>query len=123
GVTAILEMENSVDAQKAFSALAYSRFRSQPLFLEWAPYDVFKSRKLGSENENNDQKQRIIEIQTGETNNEFSAEDKKKLRRSKKHRLVEESIKIPDSQEKGMKILAKNVQKYCYRNILTNDEK
>ncbi|VDK89274.1 unnamed protein product, partial [Onchocerca ochengi] len=34
GVTAILEMENSVDAQKAFSALAYSRFRSQPLFLE-----------------------------------------------------------------------------------------
>ncbi|VDO39245.1 unnamed protein product [Onchocerca flexuosa] len=99
GVTAILEMENSVDAQKAFSALAYSRFRSQPLFLEWAPYDVFKSRKLENKDENNDQKQRIIEIQTDEKNNEFSAEDKKKLRRSKKHRLVEESIKIAGSQE------------------------
>ncbi|KAK0399677.1 hypothetical protein QR680_003156 [Steinernema hermaphroditum] len=40
GVSAIVEMGNSVDAKKAFASLAYSRFRNQPLYLEWAPLDV-----------------------------------------------------------------------------------
>jgi multiple RNA-binding domain-containing protein 1 len=34
-------MKNRVDAKKAFTGLAYSRLRSQPLYLEWAPVDVF----------------------------------------------------------------------------------
>ncbi|TMS39135.1 hypothetical protein L596_005708 [Steinernema carpocapsae] len=41
GVSAIVEMDNCIDAKKAFTALAYSRFRNQPLYLEWAPGDVF----------------------------------------------------------------------------------
>ncbi|KAK0399668.1 hypothetical protein QR680_003154 [Steinernema hermaphroditum] len=45
GVSAIVEMGNSVDAKKAFASLAYSRFRNQPLYLEWAPLDVFADRK------------------------------------------------------------------------------
>ncbi|VDD88421.1 unnamed protein product [Enterobius vermicularis] len=42
GISAVVEMDNTVDARKAFIALAYSRFRSQPLYLEWAPIDIFK---------------------------------------------------------------------------------
>ncbi|VDM47055.1 unnamed protein product [Toxocara canis] len=42
GISAIIEMANVVDARKAFAALAYSRFRAQPLYLEWAPFDLFK---------------------------------------------------------------------------------
>lgn len=34
-------MQNRVDAKKAFNGLAYSRLHSQPLYLEWAPVDVF----------------------------------------------------------------------------------
>jgi multiple RNA-binding domain-containing protein 1 len=34
-------MKNRVDAKKAFTGLAYSRIRSQPLYLEWAPVNVF----------------------------------------------------------------------------------
>jgi RNA recognition motif-containing protein len=34
-------MQNRVDAKKAFNGLAYSRLRTQPLYLEWAPVDVF----------------------------------------------------------------------------------
>ncbi|VDO39981.1 unnamed protein product [Haemonchus placei] len=41
GISAIVVMNNVVDAKKAFQALAYSRFRTQPLYLEWAPIDVF----------------------------------------------------------------------------------
>uniref|UniRef100_A0A1I7YW15 RNA-binding protein 19 n=1 Tax=Steinernema glaseri TaxID=37863 RepID=A0A1I7YW15_9BILA len=44
GVSAIVEMGNSIDAKKAFTSLAYSRFRTQPLYLEWAPVDVFVER-------------------------------------------------------------------------------
>uniref|UniRef100_A0AAF5PTQ1 RNA recognition domain-containing protein n=1 Tax=Wuchereria bancrofti TaxID=6293 RepID=A0AAF5PTQ1_WUCBA len=97
GVTAILEMENPVDAQKAFNTLAYTRFRSQPLFLEWAPYDLFKLRKLESNDE--DQKQHRPEIQTERKDNEFIKEDKK-LRRSKKHRLIEKPVEVTELQEK-----------------------
>ncbi|KAJ1346838.1 hypothetical protein KIN20_001741 [Parelaphostrongylus tenuis] len=41
GISAIIAMSNASDAKKAFQALAYSRFRTQPLYLEWAPGDVF----------------------------------------------------------------------------------
>ncbi|KIH43177.1 hypothetical protein ANCDUO_26823, partial [Ancylostoma duodenale] len=45
GISAIVVMSNPVDAKKAFKALAYSRFRTQPLYLEWAPGDVFGEEK------------------------------------------------------------------------------
>lgn len=45
GISAIVVMSNAVDAKKAFKALAYSRFRTQPLYLEWAPGDVFGEEK------------------------------------------------------------------------------
>ncbi|KAL3985712.1 RNA recognition motif family protein [Acanthocheilonema viteae] len=100
GITAILEMENSVDAQKAFNALAYTRFRSKPLFLEWAPCDLFKLRNSESNDEDKDQKQDNLEIEAAMKNNKYSVEDKKKLRRSKKHRLIEETVDVTESQEK-----------------------
>ncbi|MFH4979342.1 hypothetical protein AB6A40_006051 [Gnathostoma spinigerum] len=41
GISALIEMSTPVDAKRAFNALAYSRFRMQPLYLEWAPINVF----------------------------------------------------------------------------------
>ncbi|KAL3116486.1 hypothetical protein niasHT_006933 [Heterodera trifolii] len=45
GITAIVEMANARDAKCAFEALAYSKKHTpsggRPLFLEWAPSDVF----------------------------------------------------------------------------------
>ncbi|EPB71492.1 hypothetical protein ANCCEY_09429 [Ancylostoma ceylanicum] len=49
GISAIVVMNNAVDAKKAFKALAYSRFRTQPLYLEWAPGDVFGEEKKAEE--------------------------------------------------------------------------
>lgn len=43
GVTAIVEFLDSSEAKKAFSKLAYSKFKSLPLYLEWAPENTFKS--------------------------------------------------------------------------------
>lgn len=44
GISAIVEMGNEVDAKKAFTRLAYYRLKNQPLYLEWAPSDVFSDK-------------------------------------------------------------------------------
>ncbi|ESO92623.1 hypothetical protein LOTGIDRAFT_190610 [Lottia gigantea] len=41
-LTAIIEFTQPNDARFAFTKLAYSKFRHLPLYLEWAPVEVFK---------------------------------------------------------------------------------
>lgn len=41
GISALVEFLDEQEAKKAFSTLAYSRFKTAPLYLEWAPGDVF----------------------------------------------------------------------------------
>lgn len=43
GVTALVEFLEPSEAKKAFSKLAYSKFKSLPLYLEWAPENTFKT--------------------------------------------------------------------------------
>ncbi|XP_038646676.1 probable RNA-binding protein 19 isoform X3 [Scyliorhinus canicula] len=43
GVTAIVEFLEPTEAKQAFTKLAYSKFQHVPLYLEWAPMDVFCS--------------------------------------------------------------------------------
>ncbi|XP_033978279.1 probable RNA-binding protein 19 [Trematomus bernacchii] len=41
GLTAIIEFLEPTEAKRAFTRLAYSKFQHIPLYLEWAPVDVF----------------------------------------------------------------------------------
>ncbi|KAJ6639202.1 putative RNA-binding protein 19 [Pseudolycoriella hygida] len=43
GVTALIEYLEPSEAKAAFRKLAYSKFKDLPLYLEWAPENVFKS--------------------------------------------------------------------------------
>ncbi|XP_078083132.1 putative RNA-binding protein 19 [Mustelus asterias] len=43
GITAIVEFLEPTEAKQAFTKLAYSKFQHVPLYLEWAPMDVFCS--------------------------------------------------------------------------------
>ncbi len=43
GVTAIVEFLEPTEAKAAFRKLAYSKFRHIPLYLEWAPVDLFRT--------------------------------------------------------------------------------
>ena len=36
-------MLQAADARKAFMALAYTKFKNAPLYLEWAPENAFKA--------------------------------------------------------------------------------
>lgn len=41
GITALVDFIEPFEAKKAFTKLAYTQFKSTPLYLEWAPEDVF----------------------------------------------------------------------------------
>ncbi|CAH0398282.1 unnamed protein product [Chilo suppressalis] len=41
GITALVDFVETFEAKKAFNKLAYSQFKSAPLYLEWAPENVF----------------------------------------------------------------------------------
>lgn len=43
GVTALIEFLEPSEAKAAFQKLAYSKFKDLPLYLEWAPENIFKS--------------------------------------------------------------------------------
>lgn len=43
GVTALIEFLEPSEAKAAFRKLAYSKFKDLPLYLEWAPDNIFKS--------------------------------------------------------------------------------
>lgn len=49
GVTAVIDFLEPSEAKKAFKKLAYTKFKHVPLYLEWAPDNVFKSRKHNSD--------------------------------------------------------------------------
>lgn len=63
GLTAIVEMEEPVEAKLAFKRLAYSKFKDSVLYLEWAPINVFREKSL-DEQEQAEVKQ-LHELQTG----------------------------------------------------------
>lgn len=63
GLTAIVEMEEAVEAKLAFKKLAYMKFKDSVLYLEWAPINVFREKSL-EDQERVDLKQ-LEELQTG----------------------------------------------------------
>jgi len=75
---ALVEYSNSSEAKKAFKALAYTEFFDVPLFLEWAPVELWvnsKEKKETSESESKkmtttieDLKEEEIETVTSQSN-------------------------------------------------------
>lgn len=46
GITAVVEFLQPTDARRAFKNLAYTRFHETPLYLEWAPVQVFSNQPI-----------------------------------------------------------------------------
>ncbi|XP_030745137.1 probable RNA-binding protein 19 [Sitophilus oryzae] len=48
GITAIVEFLEPSEARKAYTRLAYSKFKNVPLYLEWAPENTLSANKSGT---------------------------------------------------------------------------
>ncbi|CAI5447933.1 unnamed protein product [Caenorhabditis angaria] len=95
GVSALIIMGNSVDAKKAFKALAYSRFRSQPLYLEWAPFDAMEKE----ENENKSKNLKKKEEEPKKSKREMTYEEKRDLKRKKRGEIQEDVKEEQEDEE------------------------
>jgi multiple RNA-binding domain-containing protein 1 len=51
---AIAEFLESNEARRAFQGLAYKRYRHVPLYVEWAPRDIFKTSKKKNDDDDDD---------------------------------------------------------------------
>ncbi|KAM5193683.1 putative RNA-binding protein 19 isoform 2-T2 [Mantella aurantiaca] len=51
GITAIMEFTEPTEAKQAFRKLAYTKFQHVPLYLEWAPMNVFNTPPAGKKAE------------------------------------------------------------------------
>lgn len=79
GITALVDFIEPFEAKKAFTKLAYSQFKSAPLYLEWAPENVFvkaidkpqeRTESIAEEVlENNNKENKIETTQDKETSN------------------------------------------------------
>lgn len=101
GVTAIVEFLDSSEAKKAFSKLAYTKFKNLPLYLEWAPDNTFKSPATKAIETN---AERTVEMQNECTNGNKSNPFAKGKHKNESHpQKVEEheSYVVNDIPEKS----------------------
>ncbi|XP_050400341.2 probable RNA-binding protein 19 [Patella vulgata] len=93
-VTALIEFLEPNDARAAFTRLAYSKFHHLPLYLEWAPVEVFKPSPSPIKESN---------IETAPSGNKA---DESAQSSSKKDEAVEDS---ENEAEEGATLFIKNV--------------
>lgn len=72
GITGLVEFFEQSQAKKAFQKLAYSKFKYTPLYLEWAPLEVFSSKPEKKSSEETDKDKNVKK----DTNEEHAVDDK-----------------------------------------------
>ncbi|NXF08254.1 RBM19 protein, partial [Smithornis capensis] len=98
GITAIVEFLEPTEAKQAFTRLAYSKFHSVPLYLEWAPVGVFFSPAPNKKNvvpEKEDEAGLFILFVSGETikdSEEAAAQEKEEEKEEEEEEEEEENI-------------------------------
>lgn len=71
GVAALVEFAERQEARDSFKKLAYRKFKSVPIYLEWAPVDVFDGDGKVSDDENDNKPERVKETrQDGDDQNQ-----------------------------------------------------
>ncbi|XP_012538456.1 probable RNA-binding protein 19 [Monomorium pharaonis] len=95
GITALIEFLEPSEARKAFHALAYTKYKHLPLYLEWAPDNCFttpasktktaKNKKQATKKSTEDSE----EVKDEKTVEQSSEKEKKNTRKKKDDELAE----------------------------------
>lgn len=91
GITALVDFIEPFEAKKAFTKLAYSQYKAAPLYLEWAPENVFVKSNEQPEQENK-----------SETKDTKKKETKGKYSNSKQNEAESSSNQNTDNPEETM---------------------
>ncbi|XP_033748627.1 probable RNA-binding protein 19 [Pecten maximus] len=103
GVTAIVEYLEPTEAKTGFRRLAYSKFQHVPLYLEWAPMEVFKAPATVPTVKEGEEKQQRTDsdskVEKMETNKEEEVKQKEE----------EEEEEEEEVSESGATLFVKNL--------------
>uniref|UniRef100_A0A2R5LLW1 Putative rna-binding protein n=1 Tax=Ornithodoros turicata TaxID=34597 RepID=A0A2R5LLW1_9ACAR len=66
GITALVEFQEPTEARTAFRRLAYSKFKDSPLYLEWAPTNVFSKPALHVDKSEEDDTEKDVAVKESE---------------------------------------------------------
>ena len=98
-LTALVEFVEPFEARKAFTKLAYSKFKHLPLYLEWAPDDSFTSpsnvkveNKVSTKDKNNETSNKSMQ-------NEIINENKEKIENETKEDIKEDEKEEEEDDE------------------------
>lgn len=83
------------EARKAFTKLAYSKFKNLPLYLEWAPENSLGNKNISFQNENKkkiEEKDKSKEVSENEANNQIKIPEESKVN-------LQDSKAIQDTKE------------------------
>lgn len=83
--TCIVKFSDSSEARKAFKKLAYSKFKHAPLFLEWAPENVFR-------NENDQDEKEMTESKEADSSPQNEIADGKEGKKEERQEELDDSL-------------------------------
>ncbi|XP_073956712.1 probable RNA-binding protein 19 [Choristoneura fumiferana] len=89
GISALIDFVEPFEAKKAFTKLAYSQFKTAPLYLEWAPENVFIKTVEKTESENS-QSVSVKEDEPKAEENVSSQKTKKTIENETNNKIEEE---------------------------------
>lgn len=101
GITALVDFIEPFEAKKAFSKLAYSQFKHVPLYLEWAPENVFLKSADKTDGTNFEQEKPKIEetVKTEEYDNRTNHEEDTEMKNESVAKANEVNDDVAESEE------------------------
>ncbi|CAH2096088.1 unnamed protein product [Euphydryas editha] len=113
GITALVDFIEPFEAKKAFTKLAYSQFKSAPLYLEWAPENVFVKTLDKSQERIESVAEDVVENKNNKNNNnKIETSKEKKISETKtennKQNNVEDNVE-DEQPENDTTLFVKNL--------------
>lgn len=107
GITALVDFIEPFEAKKAFTKLAYSQFKSAPLYLEWAPENIFiKTAKTENIYKIDNNKNSNLEMNEEKSKNVAINDVSKEI---DSHKNIEEDTVEEEVPENGTTLFVKNL--------------
>jgi multiple RNA-binding domain-containing protein 1 len=75
GIAALIEFKERQDARQGFIKLAYRKFKNVPLYLEWAPVDVFDENFIKELEKEEEEKKKVLENEEKKKEEEEEEDD------------------------------------------------
>lgn len=114
-----MEFLEPSEARKAFTKLAYTKFKNAPLYLEWAPDNSLKpSTKIAQNKSTNNETNEKANTKLNDNISSKMDEDKKENNKDKEEEVkeVEEEDEDEDEPEPDTTLFVKNL------NFITTEE-